>query len=158
MQLANAMVAPMANSTPPLVVHPHPLLGDGRVVETAAFLPSETLGRYMERNGVAVPSGPLHVWHNGHRVPPDMWDLLIPRSGDQIVIRARALGGGGGGNKVLATVAMIALTIATSGAFGWQGLGAMVGTATGLGTGLASAAIMIGGSLIISPLLPEVVQ
>lgn len=145
------------DATPSLIVHPHPLVGDGRIVETAAFLPRETLGRYMGRTGVAVPNGPVHVWHNGHPVSSELWDLLIPRTGDQIVIRARALGGGGG-NKVLRTVAMIAVVAASIYAPYAAGLTKVVGGVEVLTAGgsLLSAGVMIGGTLMISPLYPEV--
>src|SRR5690606_18955925 len=88
------------------------------------------------------------------RVPDALWRQLIPRTGDQIVIRARVLGGGGGGGKVLRTVAMLALVVATAGVGSFAGLGSMLAGATGMSVGLASAAIMIGGSLLINALLP----
>jgi hypothetical protein len=140
---------------PPLVVHPHALLGDGRVTVVDAFRERETLGTYIKRTGAIVPRGPVAVWHNGHRVPDALWRMLIPRTGDQVIIRARLIGGGGGdGNKVLRTVAMVALVVATSGVGSFAGLGSMLAGATGMSVGLASAAIMIGGSLLINALLP----
>lgn len=138
---------------PALVVHPHALVGDGTIHEGSTFLINETLGAYIKRTGVIVPAGPVAVWHNGFRVPDALWRRLIPRQGDQVIIRARVLGGGGGG-KVLRTVAMIALVVVTQGAFGWQGLGAMVGSGLGIGAGLGSALVMIGGALMINALLP----
>ncbi|MGB3290922.1 MAG: host specificity factor TipJ family phage tail protein [Burkholderiaceae bacterium] len=145
----------MAVANPPLIVHPHALVGDGRVTVVDAFRDRETLGAYIKRTGVIVPRGPVAVWHNGHRVPDALWRQLIPRTGDQIVIRARLIGGGGGdGNKVLRTVALVALVVATSGVGSFAGLGSMLAGATGMSVGLASAAIMIGGSLLITALLP----
>src|SRR5690606_20350570 len=138
---------------PALVVHPHALVGDGSVQVVEPFLHMETLGAYIKRTGVVVPAGPVAVWHNGHRVPDALWRRLIPRTGDQIIIRARVLGGGGGG-KVLRTVAMLALVVATAGVGSFAGLGSMLAGATGMSVGLASAAIMIGGSLLINALLP----
>ncbi len=139
---------------PPVVVLPHALTADGRISVVEAFEPRETLGAYIKRTGVIVPAGPVVVWHNGQRVPDALWRQLIPRTGDQIVIRARVLGGGGGGGKVLRTVAMLALVVATAGVGSFAGLGSMLAGATGLSVGLASAAIMIGGSLLINALLP----
>lgn len=141
------------SAQPSLVVHPHALVGDGRVSVVDAFRERETLGAYIKRTGVIVPAGPVAVWHNGVRCPDALWRQLMPRTGDQVVIRARVIGGGGGG-KILKTVAMLALIVATSGAFGWQGFGAMLGSSLGIGTGLASALIMIGGTLLINALLP----
>ena len=160
MQLANqmaleppVMAEPVSTLQPALVIHPHALTGDGRTFETAAFLAKETLGAYIERTEAIVPTGPVVVWHNGHRVPDALWQRLIPRTGDQVIIRARVLGGGGS-NKVLTTVAFIALTIATYGAGSWAGLAAMAGSYSTV----AGAALMIGGSLMIAPLYPEVVK
>lgn len=136
---------------PSLVVHPHALVGDGRITEAAAFLPNETLGAYIKRTGVIVPAGPVAVWHNGHRVPDALWRRLIPRVGDQVIIRARVIGGGDGG-KVLRTVAMVALVIVAN-VYGGA-LGTALGFTGKLAVGVGSAAIMVGGSLLINALLP----
>lgn len=135
-------------ASPSLVVHPHALVGDGRVAVVDAFRERETLGDYIKRTGVIVPAGPVAVWHNGHRVPDALWRRLIPRAGDQVIIRARVLGGGGGGSKVLRTVAMIALVIAA------PQLGALAFGAGTIGATALSAGIMIGGSFLINALLP----
>ena len=137
---------------PSLLVHPHALVGDGTVHETAAFLPAETLGDYIKRTGVIVPAGPVAVWHNGCRVPEALWRRLIPRAGDQVIIRARVLGGGGAG-KVLRTVAMIALILVAPQVGTWLA-GTSFGTALGLSATMASGLLMIGGSLLINALLP----
>ncbi|QIM48996.1 hypothetical protein G9Q38_07280 [Pusillimonas sp. DMV24BSW_D] len=134
---------------PSLVVHPHALVGDGRLSVVEAFRERETLGAYIKRTGVVVPAGPVAVWHNGVRVPDALWQQLIPRTGDQVVIRARVIGGGGG-NKVLRTVAMVALVVLTYGAGSFGGLAAMAGSYSAL----AGAALMIGGTLLINALIP----
>lgn len=140
--------------TPALMVVRNPFVAsEGREAFCAAFLPGETLGRYCERMGVALPSRVVNVWHNGRPVPLALWHLLIPRQGDQVVIRAKGEGGGGGG-KVLRTVAMIALVVSTYGVGTWAGLGASLASATGMSVGLASSAVLIGGSLLINALLP----
>lgn len=136
------------SAQPSLVVHPHALVGDGRVAVVETFLERETLGAYVKRTGVIVPAGPVIVWHNGVRVPDALWRRLIPRAGDQVVIRARVLGGGGGG-KILRTVAMIALVIAAP--YVAPALGFAAGT---LGASLVTAGVMIGGTLLINALLP----
>jgi len=136
---------------PSLVVHPHALVGDGTVQETAAFLPMETLGDYIKRTGVIVPAGPVAVWHNGHRVPDALWRRLIPKTGDQIIIRARVLGGGGGG-KILRTVAMIALVIVGN-VYGGA-LGTALGFTGKMAVGVGTALIMVGGTLMINALIP----
>lgn len=143
-----------ALETPSLIVHPHALLGDGTEHQYAAFKPGETLGDYMKRTEAKVPSGSVAVWHNGHRVPDDLWERLIPKPGDQVVIRARVLGGGG--NKVLQTVAMVALIVVTYGVGGWAGLAPEVAGALNVTIGTAQGLMMAGGMLMIAPLLPEV--
>lgn len=142
---------------PRLVSHPHPLIGTNRALCFAEFLPRETLKKYIERTEIVVPNTPIVVWHNGRRVPSELWQYLIPRPGDQVVIRAVVHGGGGGGgNKVVrtvATIAIVALAVYTGGAaaaaFGGVGTftGALVGTAV-------SAAIGIGGQFLVNALLP----
>ena len=140
------------NEVTPLVVQPHPFTPEGRTFTVAAFLQGETLGAYVERNGIVLPRSEFRVQHNGRAVPHHLWQRLIPRTGDQIVIHAIAQGGGGGG-KVLRTVAMIALVVAAPYIAGW----AMTGTwaaATGFMGGVLTAGVMIGGSLLINALLP----
>lgn len=141
---------------PSLIIHPHPLLGDGTTMQTAAFRPRETLACFIERIGAHIPAGPLWVLHNGRRVPGNLWPNLIPRDGDQVIIRA-AVQGGGDGNKVLRSVAMIALVVAaiTIPGAGIAGLYSGFGL-TGTSLALATAGIMIGGQLVISPMLPEI--
>lgn len=149
----------MMTRTGSVVTVPHALVADGRAVCIAAFLHRETLGAYVLRNGIELPPGPVAVWHNGRRVPDALWTRLIPRTGDQIVIRARATGGGG--NKVLRTVAMIAVAIVaayTGGAAASAYAGA-TGTAAGSGAAAAvgaaaSAAVMVAGSLLVNALIP----
>lgn len=138
---------------PTVVSLPHPLRADAKEVSVAAFLPNETLGAYIERVGLRIAKGPVHVWQNGHRVPEALWTRLIPKNGDSIIIRARMQGGGG--SKILRTVAMVALVIAAPYIAGY----AMTGTwaaATGIMGGLVTAGIMIGGSLLINALLPPI--
>lgn len=136
-----------AQDAPSLVSFLHPLHTDLRDFSYAPFLPGETLSRYIERTGVQVTSRRMNVWHNGRRVPSELWGRLIPRHGDHIVLVPK-MEGGGGGNKVLRTVAMVAVVIAsiyTGGAVG-----------PGLYGALAQGAVMIGGTLIVSPLIPEI--
>ncbi|NMU88419.1 hypothetical protein HGQ98_00765 [Achromobacter ruhlandii] len=114
------------------------------------------MGAYVRRVGITVPSRVLRVEHNGREVPLALWQRLIPRHGDMVVISARGLGGGGG-NKVLRTVAMIAVVVVSiiapyAGPAAWGAVGATGGlTVTGA---LISAGVMIGGSLLVNALLP----
>ncbi|WP_322880312.1 TipJ family phage tail tip protein [Pandoraea sputorum] len=147
---------------PSLVHMPHPLTPDGRSVFYAGFLPDETVGDYLKRHGVSLPHGSVSLSCNGIPVPSENWQHLIPQRGDTIVIRTVLEGGGGGIGKVLRTVALVAVAafapqlgaMAVS-TFGGIGFAATVGS-TGIliANGIAAAAIMIGGSLLVNALLP----
>ncbi|MDM8356679.1 host specificity factor TipJ family phage tail protein [Pandoraea communis] len=147
----------------PAFVHmPHPLTADGRATYYAGFLADETLGDYLQRHGVMLPRGAVSLWCNGIPVPSANWEQLIPYPGDKIVIRTALEGGGGGVGKVLRTVAMVAVAIAAPAlgamavsSFGGIGLAATIG-ANGIliANGIAAAAIMIGGSMLVNALLP----
>jgi hypothetical protein len=152
-----------SGTLPSLVSLPHPLVSEGREVSYAAFLPGETLGAYIERTGITIARGAIAAWHNGKRVPDHLWDRLIPRTGDHVVIRGRAEGGGGG-NKVLRTVALVVVAIASvytagaaGGAAGWAaGLSSSTGIGAGAWGAAAAAAISIGGSILVGAMIPEV--
>ena len=96
------------NDLPRLVNLPHPLTGAGRQVAYLPFRRNETLGGYLKRCQIEVAPGPLSVLVN-HRQVSD-WRKHRLRHGDYIEIRAVVRGGGGGG-KLLRTVAMIALVL-----------------------------------------------
>ncbi|WP_233574939.1 host specificity protein J [Pusillimonas sp. NJUB218] len=139
----------------PLVVLPNPLIPEGKRTYVAEFLPGETLGAYIQRNSVGLPRSKFRVWHNARPVPMHLWDRLIPRTGDQLMIQAVAEGGGGGGGKILRTVAMIALVIAAPHIAGLLNTSLGLGFAAGsIGMGVLTAGVMIGGSLLINALLP----
>lgn len=133
---------------PAVVSWPHAFTDEGRQYSYAAFLPGETLGRYVERVELDVAHGRVRVLHNGRDVPVDLWRHLIPREGDQIIIRSWPEGGGGG-NKILRTVALVVVAIVS------YGVGAYVGASYGAAAGAAaSAAVSIGGSLLVNALIP----
>lgn len=144
----------MEMNRPRLVSNPHPLIGAGREVCFAEFGERETLKAYIERTGVIVPSGDVAVWHNGYRVPDALWERLIPRTGDQVIIRAKVHGGGGGGGggKILQAVATIALIVVATAVFGPAGTFATTYGATA--AAVAAAVTLVGGSLLINALLP----
>jgi hypothetical protein len=142
---------------PRFISMPHALVSDGRELSYAEFLPRETLGSYVDRNGISIARGPIYVWHNGHRVPEALWTRLIPRHGDLVVIRAR-MQGGGGSAKILRTVALVALAIAAPyAAAGVSGAAVAAGysaTAAAAFGATASAAILLGGSILVNALIP----
>jgi hypothetical protein len=147
----------MEMNRPSLISNPHPLIGAGREMAFEPFLERETLRAFMVRTNIAIPNNEVVVWHNGHRVPDKLWPYLIPKAGDQIVMRARVHGGGGGG-KIIRTVATIALIVVATAVAGPAG--AAISSATGgfigatVASAAVSAAIMIGGSILVNALLP----
>lgn len=147
----------MEMNRPSLISNPHPLIGAGREMAFEPFLERETLRAFMVRTNIAIPNNEVVVWHNGHRVPDKLWPYLIPKAGDQILMRARVHGGGGGG-KIIRTVATIALIVVATAVAGPAG--AAIAEATGGFIGVTaasaavSAAIMIGGSILVNALLP----
>lgn len=137
--------------TPSLVHLPNPITPAGKVISYAAFLPGETLEAYLSRVGIRVVDAPMHVWHNGHQVPALLWKRLIPKIGDQVVIRAKMEGGGGGG-KILRTVALVALVVVSAG-YG-AALGGALGFAGATAGAIGSSIIMLAGTMLINALLP----
>ncbi|MGC0155735.1 host specificity protein J [Chromobacterium vaccinii] len=138
----------MAVNHPTLVHSPHPLTAAGRQVICAPHRRNETLGGYLRRLRIEVDRGPLAVCVNGRPLPD--WRRYRLRRGDFVEVRAVVAGGGGG--KILRTVAMVALVMVAS-VYGPQigGLLEFTGTAAaGVGSGL----IMLGGSLLVNSLLP----
>lgn len=132
------------NDLPRLVNLPHPLTGAGRQVAYLPFQRNETLGGYLKRCQIEVAPGPLSVLIN-HRQVSD-WRKYRLRQGDYIEIRAIVRGGGGG--KLLRTVAMIALVLVA------PQLGTMLSTTLGISATTGAALVLIGGSLLVNALLP----
>ncbi len=148
----NRVTHNLHHTAPNLVSLPHPLTGDGREVCHLPFEPGETLGRYVVRAGVRLSRGPVTVTVNGRELPADLWRGYLVIDGDYIVVR-QAVAGGGGGGKILRSIAMIALALTAPYIAGY----ALTGTwaaATGIAGSLATAGVMLGGSLLINALLP----
>ncbi|OFV47367.1 host specificity factor TipJ family phage tail protein, partial [Oligella sp. HMSC09E12] len=133
---------------PTLISNPHPLLGDGREYHYASFLDGETLSAYCVRNKVDVPKANIALFVGGERILSD-WASYVPKHGDVITLRSVAQGSGG--RKVFSIVAMIALAVAAPYAAGAMGL-----TAGTTGFKIATGLIMVGGSLLISAVLPPI--
>lgn len=106
-----------------------------------------------------VPERPrFQVWVDDQVVPPDRWSVVVPSSGQCMVVRTVAAGGGGGDKsvgRIVATIALAALTVYVGGVAGGAILGAGASsTATALVGGAAAAAVSIAGSLAINALIP----
>lgn len=139
------------SGAPSLVALHNPLRPDLKDCSYAAFLLGETLGRYLDRVGIEVPSRHVNVWHNGRRVPVELWTRLIPKQGDHVLI-APQMQGGGGGSKILRTVALIALVVVSAG-YG-ASLGGALGFTGATAGAVGSSIIMVGGTLLINALIP----
>ncbi len=136
---------------PSLVHLPNPITPAGKVVSYATFLPGETLEAYLARAEVRVVDAPMNVWHNGRPVPAKLWKRLMPRTGDQILIRAK-MEGGGGASKILRTVALVALVVVSAG-YG-AALGGALGFTGATAGAIGSSMIMLAGTMLINALLP----
>lgn len=134
----------MAVTKPKLVHLPHPLTTNGRQVIYEAFRRNETLGGYLRRLQIEVDRAPLAVQVNGR--PLADWRRYRLRGGDFIEVRAVVAGGGGG--KILRTVAMVALVLAA------PQLGPMLAGTIGVSATVGTALVMLGGSMLINALLP----
>lgn len=133
---------------PTVISNPHPLLGDGREYYYSTFLKQETLGQYCLRNHVCIPRHNVAVFVNGVRLIDD-WERFIPESGDRIVFRSTARGGGA--RKIVSIVAMIAIAIAAP--YAAVAMGFTAGTTA---FSIATGVIMMAGSLLVSALLPPI--
>jgi hypothetical protein len=83
----------------------------------------ESLADYFRRLGLSAQIGsrPVRVTINGCRVPREIWRTCRPKAGTRIHVQA-VVEGGGEGNKILRTIAFIALAATTQGMaakFGW---------------------------------------
>lgn len=144
----------MEIKNPSLISNPHPLISVGREMTFEPFQERETLRAYMLRTQIAIPNNEVIVWHNGYQVPDKLWKYLIPKTGDQIIIRGRVHGGGGG--KVIRTVALIAVAVVAAvvtggAAAGLLGAGFAAGT---VGAAAAGAVVAIAGSMLVNALVP----
>jgi sulfur carrier protein ThiS len=131
-------------SAPTLVHSPHPLLaGAGRELINEKFLPGEKVAGYLRRLNIDIDR-PLALQLNAQPLPRDEWATTAVKAGDQIALRALVqLGGDGDSNKVLRTIATIAVMVYAPQLSGAMGAGS-VGTAL----------ISVGGMLAVNALLP----
>ncbi|QNK00728.1 hypothetical protein [Dyella telluris] len=127
-------------STCTVLAKAHPLSGEWLTSE----MPSgQTIAQMMGEQ--ASPS--CNVTIGGHAVPHVMWNKVRPRSGQTIHVLGVPQGGGGG--KILRTVAMVALVALSSGV----AAGTIGASFFGSYAALGGAAIMIGGSVVGDPLI-----
>jgi sulfur carrier protein ThiS len=147
---AVALLECRTQSAPSLVYMPHPMTADGRQQFGAVFIEGETLGEYLERHGAKPAHSAVAVTVNGIPIPAANWENLLPRVGDQIVLRSALQGGSGGGSKAIRSVSLIAIAVLSA----YTGGAASAAGWSATESAAASAAVSIGGSMLINALLP----
>jgi hypothetical protein len=127
---------------------PHPLRNDRQEWHLPAGLSiAELLALTAETS--RIPSR-LVVYLDGHSIPEELWSKVRPKSGTCLVFRARVEGQGFKSIALIA-VAVLALVVAPYIAGPLLGL---TGAALTIGTALISAAITVGGTLLVNALFP----
>lgn len=141
-------------------------------VRRGTFRPGQTIAELYKEQGLS-PSVPVicvvngkpllrkrerYRYVRGKRVKKlrdyKRWDLKRARQGDNIAFMCVLHGGGEGGKNILRTIALIALAVTAAFVVGPSGL-ALAGTALGtLGAGLVQAGLVVGGSFLLSAILP----
>lgn len=140
-----------------VVWSPHPLLAAaGRELHHLAPIPGETIAELLERAGVRARAYPLALWLNDRQVAPELWEVVCPRPGDLVAVRA-VVGDSGDGSDPLRIVLQLGLMILAPQVapflFGAEAAGmAVIGTIT-LGQ-IVSGVVTIAGGLLINALLP----
>tara|TARA_R110000851_G_scaffold91621_1_gene199970 strand:- start:2975 stop:7225 length:4251 start_codon:yes stop_codon:yes gene_type:complete len=127
------------------------MLGDVRDV---SFVIGETLDVAAERalkevldNSVLVGTETLQHFNarvNGNIIEHDLWDSILIREADDVILSVR-LSGGGDNSQLLKTALLIVITVYTGGAT--AGLGA-------IGSALVTAGVSIAASMALNALIP----
>ena len=131
-------------------VWPHPLTSEGRTTRMVEG-PATVLG-LLDRVWTG-PYSDVEVWRNGLHVPGPEWSRTPVRESDVVTVRAGVADGGGGSNplNIILQIAVLAMAwhapAALGGIFFSQG-------ATTLAGRVLSAAIMVGGSMVVNALAP----
>lgn len=127
-------------------VLPHPITTEGRAQRPVVVAPGTTLDELV---GAAWPApGPLPplVWVDGRAVGPEVWPELALRGGECVTLRAALAGDDTDPLRTALQIAIIVAAIYVPGA-SWLGL------AEGAHA-YASAAILIGGNLVVDAIAP----
>ena len=118
----------------------------------------ETLKQAVERSLVGIDLGdktPAEVFTvvlNGKIIPADMWEFCNLSGADNVLITPTLKGGDNGG--LFRQIAILAITIGAAALLG-PGAGGIPGLGlTGVGLGVATAAVSIGAGLLINGLFP----
>lgn len=131
-----------------LILTPHPVSLEGQRHLGAALQPGENLGPYLRRT---VPDWHGDAWEvriNGVLVPVEVLDRVRPKDGALIEVRGIVK------KQVLYVVAFALLTWWTMGAFAAAGAaGGTVFGLSGMAAYAATAAVYVGGSMLINKVL-----
>lgn len=149
-----------------VVAQPHPLkLARDRV----AMPDGLTLADMLE----TVQPDPIlrahaHIWIHDQYIPRDLWRVVRPKPGVEIVVKMYPMNGGGGGGgknplRTVLTIAVIAASFYFAGPLG-EVLASQFGAAGAVGSssvfgsltyeGLAGALIAISGTLLVNVIAP----
>jgi len=150
----------LAPAATQLTLCPHPMIAAaGRRLLTVEHRDGETLEGYFRRAGANM-EGLWAAWVNGRPVPRETWALVLPRSGDVIVLRAIVEDGGAGGSDPVRTVLSIALLVAApalapgiAGALGFAESATLFGGLIGA-EAFIHGVVPIAGTLAINALSP----
>lgn len=132
-----------------------------RIIEYIDHKGEASLRAYMNEIFPLMPVDlDVEVVVNGLRIEPEEIEGFIPAPGNSVVFCVVPQGGGDSGNKILRTVAMVAVIIisiyAPYAAPASWGMVSASGTVT-MGGAMLSAGIAIAGSLIVNAILPPVI-
>ena len=126
---------------------PHGLTAAGRALRLCTVPKGATLDALIAREWPG-PHDALAAFVDGRPVPRAAWHATALRGGEIVTLRTLLAGGGGGGDKnPLATVFQVALLVAAIYVPPLLGLNAFW-------TAAATAAIVVGGTLVINALFP----
>ena len=137
-----------------IIYRPHPVLPsvDCRFVQQE-WKPGQTVREILIANGVDQHQH-IVIILNDRLLTVQEWDTICPENGSLINVKAQVAGGGGGdNNKVINTIAMIAVVAVAIYAPYALGFVTEAGALT-MGGAMLSAGIMIAGSLIVNALVP----
>ena len=139
-----------------VVAAPHPLRAAHVALEVGQ---GDTLAQMLE----AVQPDPVlrahaAVWLDGERVERSRWDVVVPRSGQEVVIKTVAHGSEESGKtpeRIVLTILLIVAVVATQGAASSWAAGLGVGsTGSAIIGGLAAAAVAVAGGYALNAIAP----
>ena len=133
-----------------IVWHPHPITPS---VDRQSILWTATEGQTVRQMLLAAevdPYQPIIITLDDRMLTVEEWDIVCPTAGQMLSVKATVQGGDG--SNPLQIVAMIALIVVATAVFGPAGtFAATYGTTA---AAIASAVVMVAGSLLIGAIFP----